>query len=90
MTYFFTRRSDTTVDVERGTRRSGYHVTSPFAVSSRSGTPDEFKVLVETAHEMGMLVLIEAQRTWGRHWCVRVRACGVLDEQMLGGCWSCG
>lgn len=33
----------------------GYHVTSPFAVSSRSGTPDEFKALVEQAHAMGML-----------------------------------
>ena len=29
----------------------GYHVTSPFAVSSRSGTPDEFKVLVDEAHK---------------------------------------
>ncbi|CAJ1444413.1 unnamed protein product, partial [Effrenium voratum] len=37
----------------------GYHVTSPFAVSSRSGTPDEFKALVEQAHAMGMLVLID-------------------------------
>ena len=30
----------------------GYHVTSPFAVSSRSGTPDEFKVLVDEAHKL--------------------------------------
>jgi len=37
----------------------GYHVTSPFAVSSRSGTPDEFKALVEEAHRLGMLVLID-------------------------------
>eukprot|EP00434_Breviolum_minutum_P036958 symbB.v1.2.032757.t1/scaffold3972.1/size47140/1 len=37
----------------------GYHVTSPFAVSSRSGTPDEFKVLVDEAHKLGLLVLID-------------------------------
>eukprot|EP00930_Biecheleria_cincta_P021508 TRINITY_DN15926_c0_g3_i1.p1 TRINITY_DN15926_c0_g3~~TRINITY_DN15926_c0_g3_i1.p1 ORF type:complete len:1787 (-),score=284.53 TRINITY_DN15926_c0_g3_i1:107-5446(-) len=37
----------------------GYHVTSPFAVSSRSGTPDEFKQLVEEAHRLGLLVLID-------------------------------
>lgn len=37
----------------------GYHVTSPFAVSSRSGTPDEFKALVDEAHRMGLLVLID-------------------------------
>ncbi|CAE7426435.1 SBE1, partial [Symbiodinium pilosum] len=37
----------------------GYHVTSPFAVSSRSGTPDEFKFLVDEAHRLGLLVLID-------------------------------
>ena len=43
----------------------GYHVTSPFAVSSRSGTPDEFKLLVDEAHRLGMLVLIDAQLKTG-------------------------
>jgi len=37
----------------------GYHVTNPFAVSSRSGTPDEFKVLVERAHELGLRVILD-------------------------------
>ena len=32
----------------------GYHVTLPFAVSSRFGTPDEFKELVDTAHGHGL------------------------------------
>ena len=29
----------------------GYHVTLPFAVSSKYGTPDEFKELIDAAHE---------------------------------------
>lgn len=37
----------------------GYHVTSPFAVTSRSGTPDEFKGLVEEAHRLGLLVIVD-------------------------------
>ncbi|KAK3285361.1 1,4-alpha-glucan-branching enzyme [Cymbomonas tetramitiformis] len=37
----------------------GYHVTSPFAVSSRSGTPEELKALVERAHELGLHVLLD-------------------------------
>eukprot|EP00438_Fugacium_kawagutii_P001534 Skav207812 [mRNA] locus=scaffold381:408122:425879:+ [translate_table: standard] len=38
----------------------GYHVTSPFAVSSRSGTPDEFKALVDEAHRLGLLDLVHS------------------------------
>jgi len=30
----------------------GYHITSPFAVSSRFGTPEEFKQLVDVAHSL--------------------------------------
>ncbi len=37
----------------------GYHVTNPFAVSSRFGTPDEFKILVDKAHELGICILLD-------------------------------
>ncbi len=37
----------------------GYHVTSFFAPSSRFGTPDDLKRLVDTAHEMGMAVIMD-------------------------------
>jgi 1,4-alpha-glucan branching enzyme len=37
----------------------GYHVSNFFAVSSRFGTPDDLKVLVDTAHSMGMAVIMD-------------------------------
>lgn len=37
----------------------GYHVTNPFAVSSRSGTPEELKALVDEAHRLGFVVLLD-------------------------------
>lgn len=37
----------------------GYHVSSFFAVSSRFGTPDQLKALIDTAHEMGLVVLLD-------------------------------
>uniref|UniRef100_A0A4X2L618 1,4-alpha-glucan branching enzyme n=1 Tax=Vombatus ursinus TaxID=29139 RepID=A0A4X2L618_VOMUR len=37
----------------------GYQVTSFFAASSRYGTPDELKELVDTAHSMGITVLLD-------------------------------
>ena len=37
----------------------GYHVTNPFAVSSRSGTPEELKALIDEAHRLGVLVLLD-------------------------------
>eukprot|EP01026_Neomeris_dumetosa_P075611 TRINITY_DN80114_c0_g1_i3.p1 TRINITY_DN80114_c0_g1~~TRINITY_DN80114_c0_g1_i3.p1 ORF type:complete len:614 (-),score=89.52 TRINITY_DN80114_c0_g1_i3:247-1854(-) len=37
----------------------GYHVTSPFAISSRCGTPDELKALVDEAHRLGLTVLLD-------------------------------
>jgi len=37
----------------------GYHVTNPFAVSSRSGTPEELKALIDAAHGMGIQVLLD-------------------------------
>uniref|UniRef100_H3AP55 1,4-alpha-glucan branching enzyme n=2 Tax=Latimeria chalumnae TaxID=7897 RepID=H3AP55_LATCH len=37
----------------------GYQVTSFFAASSRYGTPDELKELIDTAHSMGITVLLD-------------------------------
>lgn len=37
----------------------GYHVTNFFAVSSRSGTPEDLKYLVDKAHSLGLRVLID-------------------------------
>ena len=37
----------------------GYHVSSFFAVSSRFGTPEEFKELVDAAHGLGLRVIID-------------------------------
>ena len=37
----------------------GYHVSSFFAPSSRFGTPDELKSLVDKAHSMGLAVIMD-------------------------------
>ena len=37
----------------------GYHVSNFFAASSRFGTPDELKSLVDTAHELGIAVIMD-------------------------------
>lgn len=37
----------------------GYHVSSLFAPSSRFGTPDELKQLIDEAHEMGMALIMD-------------------------------
>ena len=37
----------------------GYHVSSFFAASSRFGTPEELKSLVDTAHGMGLRVIMD-------------------------------
>uniref|UniRef100_A0A665UYN9 1,4-alpha-glucan branching enzyme n=1 Tax=Echeneis naucrates TaxID=173247 RepID=A0A665UYN9_ECHNA len=37
----------------------GYQVTSFFAASSRYGTPDELKQLIDVAHSMGIVVLLD-------------------------------
>jgi 1,4-alpha-glucan branching enzyme len=37
----------------------GYHVSSFFAPSSRFGTPDELKQLIDTAHGMGLSVIMD-------------------------------
>lgn len=37
----------------------GYHVTNLFAVSSRSGTPDDLKYLIDQAHGYGLIVILD-------------------------------
>lgn len=37
----------------------GYHVSSFFAASSRFGTPDDLKELIDTAHGMGLRVIMD-------------------------------
>uniref|UniRef100_A0A1D2AGY8 1,4-alpha-glucan branching enzyme n=1 Tax=Auxenochlorella protothecoides TaxID=3075 RepID=A0A1D2AGY8_AUXPR len=37
----------------------GYHVTNFFGVSSRSGTPDELKAMIDEAHRLGLVVLMD-------------------------------
>mgnify|MGYP002607405277 CR=1 FL=1 len=37
----------------------GYHVSSFFAPSSRFGTPEELKELIDTAHRMGIAVIMD-------------------------------
>lgn len=37
----------------------GYHVSNFFAVSSRFGTPDELKALIDEAHSMGLAVIMD-------------------------------
>ncbi len=37
----------------------GYHVSSFFAASSRFGTPEELKLLIDTAHGMGIAVIMD-------------------------------
>lgn len=37
----------------------GYHVSSFYAASSRFGTPDELKKLIDTAHQLGIMVIID-------------------------------
>lgn len=37
----------------------GYHVSNFFSLSSRFGTPEDFKNLVNTAHDMGIAVIID-------------------------------
>ncbi|GER55487.1 4-alpha-glucan-branching enzyme [Striga asiatica] len=37
----------------------GYHITNFFAVSSRSGTPEDLKYLIDKAHGLGLRVLMD-------------------------------
>ena len=37
----------------------GYHVSNFYAVSSRFGTPDDFKSLIDKAHQMGLRVIMD-------------------------------
>ncbi|MBE8953193.1 MAG: alpha amylase C-terminal domain-containing protein [Quinella sp. 1Q7] len=37
----------------------GYHVSSFFAPSSRCGTPDELKAMIDAAHQMGIAVIMD-------------------------------
>lgn len=45
--------------VNNGFPAFGYQVTSFFAASSRYGTPEELRELIDTAHEMGIIVLLD-------------------------------
>ena len=55
----------------------GYHVTSFLAPSSRFGTPEDLKALVDAAHGLGLLVIMDlihshacknvADGAWGLH-----------------------
>lgn len=37
----------------------GYHVTNFFAASSRCGTPEELKAMIDEAHRLGIVVLMD-------------------------------
>lgn len=37
----------------------GYQVTNMLAISSRFGTPDELKALVDEAHRLGLRVILD-------------------------------
>ena len=37
----------------------GYHVSNFFAASSRFGTPEELKLLIKTAHQLGIAVIMD-------------------------------
>lgn len=37
----------------------GYHVSNFYAASSRFGTPDELKYLVDTAHKLGLSIILD-------------------------------
>jgi 1,4-alpha-glucan branching enzyme len=45
--------------VDNQIKAFGYQVTSFFAASSRCGTPEDLKELVDTAHGMGLTVLLD-------------------------------
>ncbi|MBA0866536.1 hypothetical protein Goshw_022023, partial [Gossypium schwendimanii] len=54
-----------------------YHVTNFFAPSSRFGTPDDLKSLIDRAHELGLLVLMDiVHRGLGWKYCPRSMAVG--------------
>ena len=48
----------------------GYQVTNFFAPSSRFGTPEELKKLIDTAHKMGIAVLLDVVHS---HACLNTR-----------------
>ncbi len=48
----------------------GYQVTNLFAASSRFGTPEELKRLIDTAHDMGIAVLLDVVHS---HACINTR-----------------
>ncbi len=48
----------------------GYQVTNLFAASSRFGTPEDLKRLINTAHELGIAVLLDVVHS---HACINTR-----------------
>lgn len=54
----------------------GYQVTSFFAISSRFGTPEQLKRLVDTAHSLGIKVFLDVVHS---HACKNgTRKCGCV------------
>jgi 1,4-alpha-glucan branching enzyme len=43
----------------------GYQVTNFFAASSRFGTPEELKALIDEAHRLGLTVLLDLVHSHG-------------------------
>ncbi|CAI5986580.1 unnamed protein product [Closterium sp. NIES-65] len=68
----------------RNPPRRRYHVTNFFAVSSRCGTPDELKSLIDAAHGMGIVVLMDCVHRW-----VGRTGYGTVDMQEGAGTWVC-
>lgn len=56
----------------------GYQVTSFFAASSRYGTPEDLKSLIDTAHGLGLTVLLDV---------VHSHACKNIDDGWILSTW---
>ncbi|CAI5969482.1 unnamed protein product [Closterium sp. NIES-64] len=73
----------------RNPPRRRYHVTNFFAVSSRCGTPDELKSLIDAAHGMGIVVLMDCVHRWVGRTGGRGAGYGTVDMQEGAGTWVC-
>lgn len=75
----------------------GYHITSFFAASSRFGTPEDLKRLVDCAHSMGLLIIMDmvhshASKNVNVCVCVHlcVCACVCAPQRVHTCCFVCG